>query len=569
MTFFSCDSAQMPTRIHRLSTLVSNQIAAGEVIERPASVVKELLENALDAGADAITVEIGFGGLNQVKVSDNGVGIVADDLPLTIALHATSKISQLNDLYAIHSLGFRGEALASIASVSRLSVHSKPEHQAHAMMLQADGDAIHSVPCARSRGTTIDVRDLFYNAPVRKKFLKSPLREYQAIEAVVKRFALSAPAFALTLIHNDKPTLILPIARCEKTAWLRIRKLLGKTFTDEAIHLDIERAGMRLQGWISGPNYQRSQNDKQWIYINQRMVKDKLLNHAMKQAYDGLLHPGRHPACVLYLTIPPGEVDVNVHPTKHEVRFQQPRLVHDLMTSQIQRALASCQPGIAAPMDTPASAPASLTEMHEPQPVYSIHSPTRRGDDLKEALVPVQRNIMPMYPSGSPWLVLNPVFVVVRVLDEPYLLDAERLQQHHLSRQCVALTYPLASRPLLLPVRYATDAVTHAHIDSALPILIQLGIQANFLSESCLMVRTIPQAFPMLDIVKFLDQLNQVSLTLPDLLDVFIACQSFDANQLNHDEKRELTAYLQDDPALLKRISRPLDMMTCRGLLHD
>ena len=564
-----------PVRIQRLSSLVSNQIAAGEVIERPASVVKELLENALDAGANAISVEIGFGGLNQVKVSDNGTGIVADDLPLAVALHATSKISELNDLYAIRSMGFRGEALASIASVSRLSVSSKPEHQAHAMMLHTEGEAVHCTPCARSRGTTIDVRDLFYNAPVRKKFLKSEQREFQAIEAVVKRFALSAPAVALTLAHNDKPIFVLPAARCEKTTWLRIRKLLGKAFTDDAIHLDIERAGMRLQGWISGPDYQRSQQDKQWIYINQRMVKDKLLNHAMKQAYDGVLHPGRHPACVLYLTVPPSDVDVNVHPTKHEVRFQQPRLVHDLMRSQIACAVASCKLEDIEPLEIRESHPVytssvnTFSRLREKVPAGRMRAPSDSTYYPEKPSSVASRHLLSQAGEGSPWLVLNNAFAVVTIDRQPYLLDIERLQQHHLSTQLSAQTYPLASRPLLLPVRYATETLTHASLECALPVLIQLGIQANFVSESCLLVRTIPQLFPTLEILKFLEQLHLVPPTLPALLDVFIACQSFDANQLNNDEKRALLGYLLADLAILKHFSRPLDAATCRGFLHD
>lgn len=564
-----------PVRIQRLSSLVSNQIAAGEVIERPASVVKELLENALDAGADVISIEIGFGGLNQVKVSDNGTGIVADDLPLAIALHATSKIRQLDDLYAIRSMGFRGEALASIASVSRLSVSSKPANQAHAMLLQMDGEVAHCVPAARSRGTTVDVHDLFYNAPVRKKFLKSEQREFQAIEVVVKCFALSAPAVALTLVHNDKPILILPAARCEKTTWLRIRKLLGKSFTDSAIHLDIERAGMRLHGWVSGPDYQRSQHDKQWIYINQRMVKDKLLNHALKQAYDGVLHPGRHPACVLYLTIPPGEVDVNVHPTKHEVRFQQPRLVHDLMTSQISCALASCQSDEVEMQHQP-------LELRESHPVYHHIAPGSRervpagrmrgsSDSTHYSEKPssvASRHPLPQVGEESEWLVLNHAFAVVKIQGQPYLLDLERLQQHHLSRQLSVQTYPLASRPLLLPVRFTTDTLTHASLERALPPLLQLGIEAHFVSESCLLVRTIPQLFPTLEILKFLEQLHRVPPTLPALLAPFLACQSFDANQLNHDEKGVLQAYLQADPTLLQHMLRPLDAATCRGFLY-
>ncbi len=328
-------------RIKSLSSAVANQIAAGEVIENPASVVKELLENALDAGATAITIDIGFGGLNQIKISDNGTGIVAEDLPLAIAPHATSKLTQLADLSTLTSMGFRGEALASIASISRITISSKPAQQDHAMMLHMDGEVVELSPCARSQGTTIDVRDLFYNAPVRRRFLKSERSEYLAIEHVVKRFALSAPEINLILKHNAKLMLELPAATHEQSLRVRIQRLLGKAFMDQAIHLDVERAGMHLTGWISGPAYQRSQNDKQWIYLNQRMVKDKLIQHAFKQAYENRLYPGRHPACLLYLSIPTADVDVNVHPTKHEVRFQQPRLVHDFIGSQIAQVLMS------------------------------------------------------------------------------------------------------------------------------------------------------------------------------------------------------------------------------------
>ena len=383
------------SRIHQLSAHVANQIAAGEVIERPASVVKELLENALDAGADTLSIDIGFGGLNQVKISDNGSGILADDLSLAIAAHATSKIEQLNDLYTITSMGFRGEALASIASVSRLSLCSKPASQENAMLLQVINGEANLTPCARNQGTTVDVRDLFFNTPARKKFLKTPLSEYQAIEAVVKRFALSSPMMALTLKHNDKQMLVLPAAHCDQTRLLRIKKILGKPFIEQAIYLDVSRAGMRLQGWVSGDSYQRSQNDKQWVYINQRMVRDKLMTHAIKQAYESVLYPGRHPACLLYLSIPAEELDVNVHPTKHEVRFQQPRLVHDFITSQILHAL-----GLTVG-DFPVAAPRSpmvVREVNLELPIYSVTPEMREIHDqdknvVSSLVVPAQAGI--------------------------------------------------------------------------------------------------------------------------------------------------------------------------------
>lgn len=314
----------MGLRIQQLPPAIANQIAAGEVIERPASVVKELLENALDAGADTISIDIAYGGLNQIKISDNGSGIFADDLPLAIAAHATSKITRLDDLYSIGSMGFRGEALASISSIAKLKISSRPASQEHAMMLAVQGSESIISPCARSQGTTIDVVDLFFNAPVRKRFLKSEKLEFQAIETVVKRFALSAPQIALTLKHNNKLVLSLARATDAKSRHARMAKIFGKAFDDHALYIDVERAGMRLEGWLSGIEVQRSQNDRQWVYINQRMVKDKLINHAIKQAYDNVLHPGRFPVCLLYLSLNPAEVDVNVHPTKHEVRFNSP-----------------------------------------------------------------------------------------------------------------------------------------------------------------------------------------------------------------------------------------------------
>ncbi len=518
-------------RIHLLSAAVANQIAAGEVIERPASVVKELLENALDAGASAITIDIGFGGLNQVKVSDNGSGIFADDLPLAVAAHATSKICKLNDLYAISSLGFRGEALASIASVSRLSLSSRPVGQAHAMVMQVNGETLNLAPCARSQGTTIDVRDLFFNTPVRKKFLKSERSEYLAIEAVVKRFALSAPAVALTLNHNDKPTLVLPVAMCEQTKWMRIKKLLGYQFVFHAIYLDVERAGMRLHGWLSGQEFQRSQNDKQWIYLNQRMVKDKLLNHAMRQAYEGRLHPGRHPACVLYLTIAADQVDVNVHPTKHEVRFQQPRLVHDLMTSQILVALGG-------------EKTQDVAIKLKKTPHWEVREPP--GD----------------YVSTPSWLSLNTHFAVIHLHNEPWLFNVEALHHHRLAHVLIG---PLASRPLLVPVSFVIEKANYLHIERLRPLLAELGLQCDFASDTRLMVRTIPQLLPSVDIQQFLKGINESTSTLSELLALLITCQSFDARQLSIEEKTELTAYLHTTP---DKFGRRLDITTCRGLLH-
>ncbi len=542
----------MGIRIQQLSPLVANQIAAGEVIERPASVIKELLENSLDAQADAIHIEINFGGLNLIKVSDNGIGIVADDLPLAIAAHATSKISRLDDLYAIASMGFRGEALASIASISRLILSSKTAAQDHAMMIRVDGTGVELLPCPRSQGSTIEVRDLFYNAPVRKKFLKSERSEYLAIETVVRRFALSAPAIAVNLKHNGKEMLSLPAALCDKTRLLRIKKLLGKTFLEQAGYLDIERAGMRLQGWVSGADYQRSQSDKQWVYINQRMVKDKLVNHAIKQAYEHILYPGRYPACLLYLTMPAQEVDVNVHPTKHEVRFQQPRLVHDLIVSQIAQALV-------VPV-----VPVTTQHMEKTQPVMAL-----RENYIKQ---PLPAALAIGTGKHQRWVVLNSDFALVFLHEQPFLVDIARLQQQRMQTSLPEQSLPFASRPLLVPISYPITAANYQVIEQCQSQLQQLGVELGLISETQVIVRSVPIALPQLDIKRFVEQLlKRTVYDLPQLIKLLIACQSFDTAHLTDEEQEELSHSLQyklGQSSATKPWCLKLDLENCRDIVH-
>lgn len=517
-------------RIQQLPAAIANQIAAGEVIERPASVVKELLENALDAEADSINIEISFGGLNQIKVSDNGVGIVAEDLTLAVAAHATSKIRQLKDLYSITSMGFRGEALASIASVSKFSLSSKPPEQEHAMMLHYDNGVPSVSPCARTQGTTVEVRDIFFNAPVRKKFLKTARSEYQAIEMVVKRFALSASHVALTLKHDGKQLLTLPAATCEKTRLLRLRKLLGKDFIDQAVYLDIEQGGVRLHGWLSGEAYERSQNDKQWVYINQRMVKDKLINHAIKQAYDGLLHPGRHPACVLYLTIPTELVDINVHPTKHEVRFQQPRLVHDFILSHLsQTVMKSIQRVVATPE--------KIEFAKEIRETY-VNRPLRAISYTQEVAL-----------NTNKWVVLNKHFVLAFIHEKPYLVDIEQVNQQRLLALLMQQTQPFEKRPLLVPIKHVMDRQAFEQYRT---LLTQLGLELDWTEEATVLIRTLPKLLPQLDIKKFIQHLvlMESAPTQSELLKLLVTCQSFDVYQLSQDLKAELENYMQQQICL-------------------
>ncbi|KTD64381.1 DNA mismatch repair endonuclease MutL [Legionella spiritensis] len=500
----------MVVRIQQLSSEVANQIAAGEVIERPASVVKELLENAADARSTSIIVDIGFGGLNQIKVSDNGVGIVADDLPLAIAAHATSKISRLSDIYALGSLGFRGEALASIASVSRIMISSKPAQQEHAMMLSMVDGSMQLTPCARNQGTTIDVRDIFYNAPVRKKFLKSEKNEFQAIESVVRRFAMSAPEIAIQLNHNGKPQLKLPQVHTEQALHARMIKLLGKAFGENAIYLNVEHAGLGLRGWLSQPQYQRSQNDKQWFYINGRMVKDKLVHHAVKQAYEQVIHPGKHPAVLLYFTIDPEQMDVNVHPTKHEVRFQQPRLVHDFIMTQIQQALNR------------ASTASVACAMREP--VYDRQDWSVREMSGLSRLDP--ETLMTNAPEHNV-LMIDRQYIVFKEADRVYLANWTELQKLWMREELFNRPLPLESRPLLVPINYKTRALSIQDGNAYCKLLVRSGLKTEWINHDQLVIHSIPVIIPDLNINSFLTQLFSIPMpSIEQLLTIMVDNQS-------------------------------------------
>jgi DNA mismatch repair protein MutL len=333
-------------RINRLSTRLSNQIAAGEVVERPASVVKELLENSLDAGAGRLDVEVEQGGVKLIRVRDDGCGVEQDDLPLTIARHATSKIHDLDDLEGVATLGFRGEALASISSVSRLSLTSSADHSGAGWSVQAEGrdmDAV-IVPAAHPRGTSVEVRDLFFNTPARRKFLRTEKTEFSHLEEVIKRLALSHFEVGFSLRHNQRSVHALKPAGSEAEQDRRVAALCGPTFIENAVRVDTQLGELRLWGWLGLPTFSRSQADLQYFFVNGRSVKDKVVNHAVRQAYKDVMYHGRHAAFVLYLELDPKGVDVNVHPTKHEVRFRESRQVHDFLFRTLHRAIAELTP---------------------------------------------------------------------------------------------------------------------------------------------------------------------------------------------------------------------------------
>lgn len=387
----------MPIRL--LPEHLINQIAAGEVVERPASVIKELLENAFDAGATRIEIDIEQGGLKRMRIRDNGCGIVKDELALALSRHATSKISTLEELEQVASLGFRGEALPSIASVARLSLASccPPDKQGWLIESDNGGRLTTPAPTAHAAGTSIEVHDLFFNIPARRKFLKSEKTEFAHIEETVRRLALSRFQVQIALRHNQKPVLQLRQATQRSESEQRLAELCGAPFVEQSQYLEYEAAGLRLWGWVGLPTFSRSQADLQYFYVNGRYVRDKLISHAIRQAYQDVLYHGRHPAYVLYLELNPQLVDANAHPTKQEVRFREGRLVHDFIFRTLHQGLAEVRPNdvlvptsVASgsgslmpdpilfnnPPATPATAP-TFTYAYRPDAQNRLHMPVR------------------------------------------------------------------------------------------------------------------------------------------------------------------------------------------------
>ena len=333
------------SRIEILSPRLANQIAAGEVVERPASVVKELLENALDAGATQVDVDVEAGGAKLIRIRDNGKGIAKDDLPLALSRHATSKIKTLDDLEAVSTLGFRGEALASIASVSRLTLTSNQGEQAWQAETEGREMQAQIKPAAHPQGTTLEVKDLFFNTPARRKFLRTEKTEFNHLLDVIKRQAMSRFDVGFTVRHNGRVIHQLKRGESQIEKERRIAQLCGSNFMENALYIEREAVGFKLWGWIGLPSFSRSQADLQHFFVNGRVIKDRLVAHAVKQAYRDVMYHDRYSAFVLYLDLDPATVDVNVHPTKHEVRFRDGRTVHDFLFRSIHKALADVRPG--------------------------------------------------------------------------------------------------------------------------------------------------------------------------------------------------------------------------------
>ena len=335
-------------RIQLLDTRLSNQIAAGEVVERPASVIKELVENSIDAGATRIDIELEEAGVKKMVIRDNGSGIEKDDLSLALAPHATSKVYSLEELESVGSFGFRGEALASISSVSRLTLSSSANDSGEGWSVQTEGRAMEAIikPVRHHRGTTITLKDLFFNTPARRKFLKTTKTELNHVEDAVKRIALAHPSVAFSLSHNGRVLFELAVATEQEQLDRRVGQLLGQSFMEQCIYLDRQDEAVRLRGWLGRPSFSRSQTDMQYFFVNHRVVKDKVVQHAVKQAFRDVMHGGRHPAFVLFFECPFDAVDVNVHPAKTEVRFRDSRTVHSFIFSTLNRAISEMRSGV-------------------------------------------------------------------------------------------------------------------------------------------------------------------------------------------------------------------------------
>ncbi|NQZ82868.1 MAG: DNA mismatch repair endonuclease MutL [Colwellia sp.] len=543
--------------IEILPARLANQIAAGEVVERPASVVKELVENSLDANATTIKIDIEKGGAKRIRISDNGSGIAKEELTLALSRHATSKIKNLNDLEAISSLGFRGEALASISSVSRLTLTSKPKNQDSAWQACAEGRdmQVEILPAAHPDGTTIDVKDLFFNTPARRKFMRTEKTEFSHIDEVVKRIALARLDVTFILTHNEKVIRQYRGAKNKSQYAKRVAQICGHRFIENALEVDCQHDDLHFSGWLGKPSFARNQNDLCYSYVNGRMMRDKLINHAIRQAYADLLPPDTYPAFVLFLECDYREVDVNVHPAKHEVRFHQGRYIHDFIVSVCQQTLAE-QRELAQDNVVENNEFKSTSEsQHSYQPIHSglvnqeysqqQHSQQEQvNQSYIKPLTPVSSNDSKYYSSGSVQyqspqvseraaqsyqrlmtplvqeteqteiVSNNDISVVqsseqqclvklINIVESKYatiliknklrLLSLSALEQYlHLQNLRDKWQNGLISQPLLLPIKLSLDSLQMVFIKEYQTPLEKCGVVIKVLNNTSLQIRAFP-----------------------------------------------------------------------------
>lgn len=518
--------------IRTLPPQLINQIAAGEVVERPASVVKELIENSLDAGARHVDIEIEQGGIKRLRVRDDGVGIAQQELSLALSRHATSKVSRFEDLESLQSMGFRGEALPSICSVSRLKLTSRHQDADQAWEVSGDGadQELNAKPAAHPQGTSVEVRDLFYNTPARRKFLRTEKTEFGHIQALVQRLALVRFDVGFTLHHNRRPVFSLPPCDDLSQQEKRLAELLGSSFLEQALPIREQAGDFTLYGWVAKPGFSRSQADMQFFYVNQRMIRDKLVTHAVRQGFQDVLYHGRHPAYVLFFNLDPRMVDVNVHPTKHEVRFRDSRSVHDFIYRALHRVLAETRPQ----SSEDGLRPEIVEALPVTQPKFAVkgsHAPPKQqGLNWRLAERPAaykagfaaQRPIESprnpatpdqsdeeMPPLGYALAQLHGIYILAQNQSGLILVDMhaaherityERLKQRYHDNG-------ISTQPLLVPVRVAVSVREADLAEEFQQLLDQMGLEVSRSGRDSLAIRSIPALLQGADPEKLLRDL--------------------------------------------------------------
>jgi DNA mismatch repair protein MutL len=514
------------TVIRLLPPELINQIAAGEVIERPSSVVKELVENSLDAGATRIEVDIEAGGARLIRVRDDGGGIHVDELPLAVASHATSKIGSFDDLEHVASMGFRGEALASVSSVSRFVMTSRARGQDAAFRIEVDGGKLQAArPAQHPQGTSAEVRDLFYNVPARRKFMRAERTEFAHIDDLLKSLALARGSVEFRLSHNGKPVRIWKAARDEQAALQRVAEVLGDEFPAQSLRVDHAAAGLHLSGWVGLPTASRAQADSQYFYVNGRLVRDRIVAHAVRQAYADVLFHGRHAAFVLYLELDPAGVDVNVHPAKHEVRFREQRLVHDFLFRTLHEALAQTRAGLGT---LPAQEPATINGTYKAPaatatPAWpSQFSQNRLNLGVRDAPLadyaallgesPQTAVAMPLPateegeapPLGFAIAQLKSIFVLAENAHGMVLVDMhaahERITYEKLKSGRAGSN--LRSQMLLVPLGIAVSAKEAAAAEEHAEALAEWGLELSRSGPATIVVRRIPALLEGADVAQ-------------------------------------------------------------------
>lgn len=498
--------------IRQLPDTLINQIAAGEVVERPASVVKELVENALDAGARRVDIDLEEGGVRLIRIRDDGGGIAPGELPLAVQRHATSKIGSLDDLETVATLGFRGEALPSIASVSRFLIASRRAEDAHATALPVDGGNIGELsPKQHPPGTTVEVRDLFYNVPARRRFLRAERTELGHIEEWLRSLALARPDVELRVSHNGKPSRRYK-GGVELFSDDRLVETLGDEFAKHALRIDHEAAGLRLHGWIAQPAYSRASADQQYLYVNRRPVRDRSVAHAVKQAFGDVMYHGRQPAYVLFLELDPARVDVNVHPAKHEVRFRDARLIHDFVYRTLHEALAATRAGLqqAAPASLPPSAEAQAAafqpwsrpmpqpnlslRVDEAQAAYAALYSTQDSSRTEPTPLPASDEAAGVPPLGYAIAQLHGIYILSEAADGLIVVDMhaaherigyEKLKNAHDGEG-------LRTQPLLVPQAIAVSEREADVAEREAVTLADLGFELSRSGPQSLLLRGVP-----------------------------------------------------------------------------